>query len=322
MIMSKTPLRISFVGGGSDLSNFYRHEIGAVISTSINKYVYVVINKKFDNSIRVSYSKTEEVLDISELQHPLVKALLSLFDVKKSIEVISLADVHSNGTGLGSSSSFTVGLANALSTYLKKNISKEKLAEIACNVEIDICKAPIGKQDQYAAAYGGLNLIEFKSNGKVDVSEIKCTDLTLKKFKESLLILYTGKSRAASSVLDEQMLSISANNKILNQMVKLSYNLKQELENGNLENIGLILHENWYLKKNLAKNISNHDIDNLYEIGLKSGATGGKILGAGNGGFFLFFADKVHHKKIAQKTGLKQMIFDFDKFGSRIILKD
>jgi len=324
MIVSRTPLRMSFVGGGSDLPAFYNNdEVGAVISSAINKYIYVNVNKKFDDGIRIGYSSNEEVATVDAIKHPIVKASMQHLGMTGGIEITTIADIPSKGTGLGSSSSFTVGLLHALNAYLGKYSSAEMLGRDACRVEIEFCKEPIGKQDQYAAAYGGFNLIEFRSDESVVVSPVICKATTVKSLQDSLLMFYTGITRNASSILKEQSIAItstSAKFRSLRQMVGLAYRLRDELQANNLDAVGEILHENWILKKSLTDNISNHAIDQWYEAARGAGAKGGKILGAGAGGFLLLIAPPEKHQDIKKALHmLREIPIELEPLGSRII---
>jgi D-glycero-alpha-D-manno-heptose-7-phosphate kinase len=323
MIISRTPLRISFTGGGSDLPAYYRKFSGAVISTSIDKYVYISVNKKFDDGIRLSYSKTEDVISRNQLEHKLVKATLEYLDINGGLEITSIADIPSKGTGLGSSSSFTVGLLNALNAFKSSYTSQSELGKKACEIEIDLCLEPIGKQDHYAAAYGGFNFIEFKPDESVVVTPIICKSETIKTIEDNIIIFYTGITRSASNILLVQSKVINSQldkQDIQKRMVELTIDLKRELQNDNLDNFGSILHENWLLKKSLVKEISSGDIDDLYERARRAGATGGKILGAGAGGFLLFYAPLEKHDAIRKELKiLKEVKIKFEPVGSQII---
>jgi D-glycero-alpha-D-manno-heptose-7-phosphate kinase len=322
MIVSKTPLRMSYVGGGSDLPSFYREEIGAVLSTSIDKYVYVAINKKFDGNIRLSYSKTEEVDRASKIEHPLVREALNMLSISGGVEIASMADIPSRGSGLGSSSSFTVALLNALYAYKNQYISKEALAQQACDIEIARCGEPIGKQDQYAAAYGGLNLIRFHPDETVSVDPVICSAQTVEKIHVSTLVFYTGRTRSASGVLQSQSdaMKMGQRRSLVRRMVELAFELKRELESGDVENFGKILDENWRLKSQLADGISDPQIDAWYQKGLSAGASGGKLLGAGNGGFMMFYAPPQHHEQIRRSLSeLTPIKFGFDTNGAQIV---
>lgn len=321
MIISKTPLRMSFVGGGSDLPSFYREDLGAVISTAIEKHIYIAVNRKFDGRLRLSYSKTEEVDRAAELEHPLVREAMKLVGLDGGIEIASLADIPSRGSGLGSSSSFTVGLLNALYAYRSQYASRETLAAQACEIEIDRVGEPIGKQDQYAAAYGGLNLIKFHGDESVSVEPVIMQPNVYRMLDESIIAFFTGRTRSASAVLSKQneSMRVPERRALMRRMVELAFEMKKELENGNLQSFGEILDENWRLKAQISAGISDSAIDTIYKAGIENGATGGKLLGAGNGGFMIFFAPKEKHASIASAlSDLKQTRFAFDKNGSQI----
>jgi D-glycero-alpha-D-manno-heptose-7-phosphate kinase len=322
MIVSKTPLRMSYVGGGSDLPAFYQEETGAVLSTSIDKYMYIALNRKFDGRIRISYSRTEEVDLASQVEHPLVREALALTGIQGGIEIASLADIPSKGSGLGSSSSYTVGLLNALYAYKNQFVSKEKLAQQACDIEINRCGEPIGKQDQYAAAYGGLNLIRFNPDESVSVDPVICKPALLHTLEDSTLVFFTGRTRSASAVLAEQSKALLQTDRkeLMRRMVKLAFELKAELESGSLDNFGPILDENWRLKSQLASGITDPQIDDWYTTGIKHGALGGKLLGAGNGGFIMFYAPPELHPAITLALSeLEPVKFRFDQNGAQIV---
>lgn len=321
MIISRTPLRMSFVGGGSDLPVFYREEAGAVLSTAIDRYVFIALNRKFDGRIRLSYSRTEEVDEPTQIEHPLVREALAITGVAGGVEIASLADIPSKGSGLGSSSSYTVGLLNALYAYQSRYASKEMLAREACIIEIERCGEPIGKQDQYAAAYGGLNLIRFHPDETVSVDPVLCKPSVLSDLERSTLVLFSGRTRSASTVLAAQSAGINSRGRkqLMRRMVELAFELKAELEAGSLSNFGSILDENWRLKAQMAAAISDSEIDAWYRTGLANGALGGKLLGAGNGGFMMFHAPVETHTKIASAVGLEVVKLGFDRNGSQIV---
>jgi D-glycero-alpha-D-manno-heptose-7-phosphate kinase len=323
MIISKTPLRMSFVGGGSDLPVFYRKYGGAVVSTAINKFVYVTVNQKFDDRIRLSYSKTEEAKSAEKIKHPLVREALRMLGINGGIEITSIADIPAKGTGLGSSSTFTVGLLNALHAFANRYAAAEKLAQESCTIEIERCGEPIGKQDQYAAAYGGFNLIEFNPDDSVSVEPIICKRETLRQLQENTIVFYTGITRSASALLKTQsatMASDKAKQKTMKRMVALAHDLKAELQKNNLDAFGEIIHENWELKRSLTGGISSSAIDDWYERARKTGAIGGKLLGAGSGGFLMFYAPRDRHEAIANElSNLRRVNFGFEPQGSKII---
>lgn len=323
MIVSRTPMRMSFVGGGSDLPSFYRRFGGAVVSTAIDKYMYITVNRKFDSGVRASYSKTEEVEHCHELQHPLIRSVLELLGIDGGVELASMADIPARGTGLGSSSSFTVGLLHALHAFQHRYVSAEDLARESCHIEIDVCGEPIGKQDQYAAAYGGLNYIRFHPDDTVSVDPIVCHPDTVRRLEERIVVFFTGRSRSASALLAEQSQRTASEERIqdtLKKMVGLAADLKIELEKNNLDAFGEILHENWVLKKSLVEAISDAEIEGWYDAARNAGASGGKLLGAGRGGFLMFFAAPERHDEIRRVLpGLRPMKFCLDSNGSQII---
>lgn len=324
MVITKTPFRISFVGGGSDLKDFYSQYSGAVLSTTINKYMYISSHRPFEDFIRAKYAKTETVKNVDQLKHPIIRAILKKFDIKNSFEIASISDIPA-GTGLASSSSFTVGLLQNLYAVNVPVASKDQLAEDACHIEIDILNEPIGKQDQYAAAHGGMNVINFNQDGSVSVEPVNISAQTKKQLEENLVLFYIGKQREASSVLKEQMKNMRSQDKVemLKDMVALVPELKTCLEKGDLDLFGGLLHKNWLFKQQLSAQISNNDINNLYELGIKNGATGGKLLGAGGGGFLLFYCEKQRQDKLRNAlSSLKELDFEFDVNGSQVIYKD
>lgn len=323
MIISRTPLRMSFAGGGSDFPVFYRKFGGAVVSTAINQFVYITVNRKFDEKIRVSYSRTEEARSVARVKHPLVREAMKLLGIEGGIEITSVADIPGKGSGLGSSSSFTVGLLHALHAYAERYASAEQLAREACEIEIGRCGEPIGKQDQYAAAFGGLNYIQFHPDDSVSVDPILCKRETLRQIQEQTLVFYTGITRSASSILQHQQSAVASEKKkqkVMHRIVELAQQLKRELQANRVAAFGEILHEGWLLKRSLTSGISNHQIDDWYEAARKAGATGGKLLGAGAGGFLMFAAPRERHDGIAKALGsLRRVDFRFEPQGSRII---
>lgn len=321
MIISRTPFRISFAGGGSDLPSFYRREPGAVLSTSIDKYMYIAIHPFFDkNRIQLKYSRTELVDEISGIKHPIFREVLDMYNLK-GVDINSIADVPS-GTGLGSSSSFTVGLLNAVRAYLGKATSGHKLGEMACDVEINKVGSLIGKQDQFAAACGGLNFISFYGDESVNVEKIIMNPQKKNELDENLIMLYIGGEHSANKILKSQQAAINEDSKFNTQkkMVDLANNLKVSLENNNIDDFGQILNEGWKLKKSLTSGISSSRIDDIYAKGLSAGALGGKLLGAGGAGFILFYCPKERQEEFRKEMSTySEMRFHFDNFGSKII---
>jgi D-glycero-alpha-D-manno-heptose-7-phosphate kinase len=322
MIITRTPFRVSFVGGGSDMEAFYSRCPGAVLSTSINKYMYISSHRFFfPGQLRVKYSETETVNTIEELKHPLLREAMRKAGVKSGIEISSIADIPS-GTGMGSSSSFTVGLLHCLYAVKRQYVTHEQLAREACQIEIEILGEPIGKQDQYAAAFGGLNIIHFNSDGNVVVEPLYIKNEVYRNLQQNLVMFYVGNQRKASDILSEQKKNVSQEDKfnILKSMVGLVGDLRNCLYSGELESFGKILHENWILKQKLASQISNSQIDEIYNAGINAGATGGKLLGAGGGGFMLFYCEQSKQQKLldAMKP-LEKFDFAFDREGSKVI---
>jgi D-glycero-alpha-D-manno-heptose-7-phosphate kinase len=319
MIITRTPFRVSFAGGGSDLKEFYsKNGYGAVVSAAINRYMYIAIHPYFHDKIRLKYSRTEDVENIDDIKHPIIRECLRKVRIEKGIEIASFADVPA-GTGLGSSSSFTVGILNALYAYKGKIVSKERLAAEACEIEIEILKEPIGKQDQYAAACGNINYIRFNKDETVDVSPILLTEPTKKKLEDSLCLYYTGGKRRAGDILNEQKKNLSDKDKFQNleKMVELAEELRGVLQEENINAVGDILHKGWIYKKELASGISNEEIDNLYDKAMKCGAAGGKLLGAGGTGFLLIYSED--HKALGKHFGCKALPFSIDREGAKVI---
>lgn len=335
MILARAPLRMSFVGWGSDIASFYRQHVWAVLSTSINQYIYISLNPKFDQRIRLSYNKTEIVDTFEELEHDLAKEIIKFAYgylnstnwvnnyIPKGIEIASIADIPSEWSWLGSSSSFTVWLLHALYAYNHRYVSAQTLAEHSCKIEIDICNKPIGKQDQYASAYGWLNFIEFFPDDTVQVAPIVFSREKKNEIESNLLMFYTGITRSADNILGEQTKNLWEQiDKItwMKKMVALAYDLKQELENDNVQRFWDLLHENRKLKKNMAGGISDPKIDTRYEKAMKAGATGGKLLWAGGGGFFVFYVPAEHHNDVKNAlSDLRHVPFSFDTWWSQII---
>jgi D-glycero-alpha-D-manno-heptose-7-phosphate kinase len=322
MIITRTPFRISFVGGGSDMETFYARHPGAVLSTSINKFMYISSHRFFfPGQVRVKYSETETVNSFEELKHPLLREAMRKTGITSGIEISSIADIPS-GTGMGSSSSFTVGLLHCLYVVKRKYVTQKQLAQEACEIEIDILGEPIGKQDQYAAAFGGLNIIHFQPNGEVLTEPLYLKNETYQRLQENLLMFYVGNQRKASDILSEQKRNASQEEKfnILKSMVALVSDLRDCLYSDQIESFGKILHENWILKQRLASQISNSQIDNIYQAGLNAGASGGKLLGAGGGGFILFYCEKTKQSKLLEALKpLQKFDFAFDREGSKVI---
>ena len=323
MIISQTPLRVSFLGGGSDLPSYYRRNGGAVLSVAVDQSVYVTVSRKFDNAVRVSYSRTEEVAHASEVEHPLVRESLDLLGIEGGIEITSVADIPARGTGLGSSSSFTVGLLNALHAYSGRHATAAKLAEESCLVEIERCGEPIGKQDQYAAAFGGFNFIRFHPDDTVEVKKMVCPQSLVAELQTRLIFFYTGVTRSASSILRQQSADVAspgAKSDATSRLAQLAEEAFSELCAGNIDSLGGMLDEAWQTKKQVADGVSTSLIDQAYEAAIRAGADGGKLLGAGGGGFLMFLASPERHDciRLALRP-MRETFFRFVPHGSRII---
>ncbi len=322
MIITRTPFRVSFVGGGTDLPEFYRAAPGAVVSTTIKKYMYIVVNKRFDDTIRVSYSRTEIAKSVEEIQHPIVMEAMKLAGITKGIEIVSIADIQA-GTGLGSSSSFAVGLLNALYAYKGTLKPAEELAQQACRIEMGILGEPIGKQDQYITAYGGLRYIQFNPDDSVFTEPILYTSENKNRLNQNLLLFYTGDTRQASSILTEQKTNMAQADKIgsLRKMRDLALELRARLNDcASPDILGEFLHRGWLLKKQLARGISNSKIDQYYEKACQAGVLGGKVLGAGGGGFLLLYCPWEKQAKVREALSeLPLTEFSLEPEGSKII---
>lgn len=322
MIITRTPFRVSLVGGGTDLPEFYWRQAGAVVGMAINKYMYIIVNKRFDETIRVSYTQTEIVDKVEDIQHEIVKEALKTVGITSSIEIVSIADIPA-GTGLGSSSSFTVGLLNALYAFKGIVKSSEELAKEASHIEIDLLKEPIGKQDQYLVACGGLRYVQFNPDESVFSEPILYSKENQRLLRRNLLLFYVGGIRKAGNILIEQKANMEQTGKIeaLTKMRDQAFELRGKLNNGSSPDIlGEYLKQGWLLKKQLASGISNGWINECYEKAIKAGAAGGKVLGAGGGGFLLIYCPKENQPRV--KEALNELVltsFSVDNEGSRII---
>ncbi len=326
MIISRTPLRISFVGGGTDIRKYYEKETGGVLSTTIDKYLYVAVKQQLDfvdYKYRINWEKTEFKNEIDEIEHPIVREALKLLEIEFPIEITTFADVPA-GTGLGSSSSFAVGLLHALYALKNEHITKNELAKVAAHIEIDILKRNIGKQDHYAAAFGDVNTITFNSDGSVSVEPVFYNPEIRNELESRLLMFYTNIKRNASQILKHQIDEIDNRFETLTKMKNLIPSMREIFTNSNnLNEFGRILHEGWMLKKSLTNEISNNNINDYYQLAMDAGALGGKLLGAGGGGFLLFYAEQINHNKIRTAlSNLIEMKFRFDKPGTRITYYD
>jgi D-glycero-alpha-D-manno-heptose-7-phosphate kinase len=320
MIISQTPYRVSFAGGGTDLPAFYRQEHGAVLSTTIDQHMYVTIHRRFEPTIRVSYSRTEMASTLDEVQHELVREAMRQVEIDEPLEITTIGDVPA-GTGMGSSSSLTVGLLSALYAHRHRVVSPALLAEQACRIEIDILKKPIGRQDQYAAAFGGVNYIRFNPDDTVDVEPVPCRVETLAELEQRTLLVYTGQTRDANQILERQSNGTAERMGVLRQMRDQVNKMRAALTgDGDLDRFASLLHEGWELKRSLGFGISGDQVNEWYEAARKAGAAGGKLLGAGGGGFLLLMAPPWRHRAIREALNRpRELPFRITRHGSRII---
>lgn len=325
MIIARSPLRISLGGGGTDLPSYYEKYGGFLIAAAINKYVYVSISTPFVKEFFLKYSKFEQVKNIAHITHPIIKESMKLFcgDIT-SVEISSFADIPA-GTGLGSSGSFTTALIKALHHHQGREITREDLAKEACRVEMDILKEPIGKQDQYIAAYGGLTCFEFEKNGEVKICPLNISAKTSDDLAENLLLFFTGYSRSASAILKTQNDKSKSNDQAmmdnLHFVKDLGYKSKTALENGDTKEFADLMNVHWEHKKKRSGSMSNEKINEWYDLALKNGAAGGKLIGAGGGGFLMFYAtDKEKLCAVLSKAGLQEVKFGFDYEGTKIVV--
>jgi len=320
VIISQTPYRVSFAGGGTDLPAFYQDEPGAVLSTAINQHMYVTVSPRFERTTRIAYTRTEIAESIDDIDHTIAREALRLTGLGEHLEVTTIGDVPA-GTGMGSSSSLTVGLLGALYAYRGEIASAGRLAEEACRIEIDTLGKPIGRQDQYAAAFGGLNYIRFNPDHSTDVEPVPCAEATLRQLEERVLIVYTDQRRSADKILEKQSRGTADRREVLRAMRDLAGGMRDCLAGpGDVDEFERLLHEGWERKRSLGFGISNHGIDEWYEAARRAGARAGKLLGAGGGGFLLLMAPPEKHAKIVEKLGNARVLpFSIDRRGSRII---
>ena len=325
MITIRSPLRITLGGGGTDLPSYYNKHEGFVLSAAIDKYVYVSLLKTFARGINLKYSKMENVQELSDIKHPIIKEVLNYFKFEKpKIEITSFADIPS-GTGLGSSGSFKTALIKSVAVHQRINLSQSELAELACYIEIEKLGEPIGKQDQYIAAYGGLTQFTFKKDNKVKVEPLDIDQDTIYDLQDNLVLFFTGFSRSASNILNDQNVKSKKNDEYmienLHYVKDLGFKVKEALKKKNTNLFGELMLDHWEHKKKRSSNMSNAKIDEWYELGIKNGAIGGKVVGAGGGGFLMFYA---HNKNLLRETmnkvGLEEVRFKFDFEGTKTIL--
>jgi D-glycero-alpha-D-manno-heptose-7-phosphate kinase len=325
MIVSRAPVRFSLGGGGSDLPSYSSVHGGFVVAAAINRYVYISANRRFHDSIRLAYSKTETVDSVDQIEHRIFREALRLREITRGIELSSIAEVPAN-SGLGSSSTFTVALLNALHAHRHEYVSSQQLADEACQIEVDILRQPIGKQDQFIAAFGGVTAFTFAPDGRVEVERVAVKPELLDELQANLLVFYTGIEREAASVLTEQGANLRANrDQVVERMHRikaLGYETRRILVRGDIDSYGELLHEHWTNKKELASNMSDAVLDEHYEAARAAGAIGGKLMGAGGGGFFMFYATPSNRRSVhgaLSARGLRPMRFQFDTSGAQIV---
>lgn len=320
MIIVQTPLRVSFLGGGTDFPSFFEAEGGGnVLTSAIDKYIFVTIKKRFDDKIRVGYTRTEIVDSVDEVQHELIREALRMTGVERGVEITTMGDIPA-GSGLASSSAVTVGALHALYAYKGEIVTAKRLADDACKIEVDILRKPIGIQDQWICALGGLRFIEFHPTGAVTDEKVELNGRLRNRLNESLLLFYTGITRQADSILGEQKKNIHNSIDLLNQMKYMACLLRDEIAVGNLDVLGTLLHQNWLLKKRLASQVSNSTIDAIYEAALTAGAIGGKITGAGGGGFLLFYCPPERRESVRDALhSLVEVPFNLENDGTKVI---
>lgn len=321
MIITRTPLRISLAGGGTDFPDFFREHGGCVVSTAIDKYVYCIVKERFDDKIYVNWTKKEIVDSIDQIEHALVREAMRKVGVTKGIEISFLSDIPSEGSGLGSSSSVTVGVLHALHHFVDAAPTTEQLAREACAIEIETLGKPIGVQDQYIAAYGGLRCFEFGPGPAVRITSVEATRTALEDLDNMLMLFYTGKTRQAATILSQQKSNIGQKVQVLEQMKQQAREVRRLIEAGDIDGLGGVLHRGWEAKRKLATGVSSGELDEIYERAVKAGALGGKISGAGGGGFFLLCVPSDKRQAVRQAlANLREMPFRLERGGSRIVL--
>lgn len=320
MIIVQTPLRISFFGGGTDFRAFITQEGGCVLSSAIDKYIFVTIKKRFDSKLRIGYTQTEMVDEIDQIDHELIRESLRLTRIDRGVEITTMGDIPSEGSGLGSSSTVTVGALHAMYAYLGEMVPAERLAREACTIEIDTLNKPIGIQDQYIAAYGGLRFFEFLPNGQVKAEKIELTSEAKRALNNNYMLFFTGISRNSSSVLTEQVNNLKDRLGELREIKDMACEARCAVERENFDELGTLLHQSWELKKRLAGTISNGRINDMYETARRAGAIGGKIAGAGGGGFLLLHVPFEYQNRVRIALhGLQELPFRLEADGTKVI---
>ena len=320
MIIVQTPLRISFFGGGTDFRAFFMQEGGCVLSSAIDKYIFITIKQRFDSKLRIGYTQTEMVDEVDQIHHELIRESLRLTGIDRGVEITTMADIPSEGSGLGSSSTVTVGALHAMYAYLGEIVSAERLAREACEVEIEMLKRPIGIQDQYIAAYGGLRFFEFLPNGQIIVEKIKLSSEAQRALNNNFMLFFTGMSRDSSSILKEQVDNLKNRLSELREIKNMAHEARCAIEEENFDALGVLLHQSWELKKRLAGTVSNGRINEMYEAARGAGAIGGKIAGAGGGGFLLLYVPWESQNQVRMRLKhLQELPFRLEADGTKVI---
>ena len=320
MIIVQTPLRISFFGGGTDFREYFMQEGGCVLSSAIDKYIFITIKERFDSKLRIGYTQTEMVDEVDQIHHELIRESLRVTRISRGVEITTMGDIPSEGSGLGSSSTVTVGALHAMYAYLGEIVPAEQLAREACEIEIEILKRPIGIQDQYIAAYGGLRFFEFLPNGQVTAEKLKLSTEAERALNNNFMLFFTGVSRNSSTILKEQVGNLKDRMKELREIKHMAYEARCAIETENFDELGVLLHQSWELKKRLAGTISNGQINEMYDAALRAGAIGGKIAGAGGGGFLLLYVPIERQNKVRMKLNdLQELPFRLEGDGTKII---
>jgi len=320
VIVTQTPLRISLLGGGTDFRKFYSQNEGWVISSAVDRYIYVIIKRRFDQKIRVGYTRTELVESVDALEHELVREALRKTGITSGVEISTMGDIPSAGSGMGSSSTVTVGLLNAMYHYVGEPKEAETLARQACEIEIETLGKPIGIQDQYIAAYGGQRFLRFRKDDTVEVESLQLSEEQVQHLNRNLMLFFTNVTRKSEMVLAEQVENIDERVEVLEQMKNLALLARESLKAGELDELGALLHRGWEFKKQLASRVSNGEIDEMYDVARKAGALGGKITGAGGGGFLLLYCQQGRQDEVRRALhGLPELSFNLERDGSKVI---
>ncbi len=320
MIIIRTPLRVSLFGGGTDFPSYYLEHGGCVLSSAIDKYIFVTIKKRFDDKLRIGYTRTEMIDSVDQVNHELIREALRMTGIEQGVEITTMGDIPDQGSGLGSSSTVTVGALHAMYAYQKELVLTERLAQEACRIEREILGKPIGIQDQYIAAYGGLRFMEFTTNGEVVSQRLNLNERTMRRLSNNLLLFFTGVTRKADTILKEQKTNIKDKLSILSEMKQIAHIACDEILKENIDEVGDLLHKSWLLKKQLASQISNSALDEMYDTARNAGAIGGKISGAGGGGFLLLYVPQGRHEDVRDALkDFQEYPFTLGQDGSKVI---